>query len=177
LPKRWHAVVPSWRSAVRRSPKCWATPGSSPPTIPSSSCWRSPSCSPIRRAASRSGTRRGRGPSSCSRSTGWAASTPKHSKQRLADGWRLERPRLHRGDHHRLAQAGSRAGDRPLLPEVRLFPVLAQVEAAELGAHVGLDTDRGLHEHQDQGDRKSTRLNSSHGSISYAVFCLKKKKH
>src|SRR5699024_12378257 len=27
------------------------------------------------------------------------------------------------------------------------------------------------------GDRKSTRLNSSHVSISYAVFCLKKKKH
>src|SRR5712692_11611574 len=26
-----------------------------------------------------------------------------------------------------------------------------------------------------QGDRKSTRLNSSHSSISYAVFCLKKK--
>src|SRR5699024_11418090 len=26
-----------------------------------------------------------------------------------------------------------------------------------------------------QGDRKSTRLNSSHVSISYAVFCLKKK--
>src|SRR3989337_1025777 len=26
-------------------------------------------------------------------------------------------------------------------------------------------------------DRKSTRLNSSHGSISYAVFCLKKNKH
>src|SRR5438128_8562921 len=26
-------------------------------------------------------------------------------------------------------------------------------------------------------DRKSTRLNSSHGSISYAVFCLKKKTH
>ena len=26
------------------------------------------------------------------------------------------------------------------------------------------------------GDRKSTRLNSSHVSISYAVFCLKKKK-
>src|SRR6266480_6991164 len=30
-----------------------------------------------------------------------------------------------------------------------------------------------VHEH---GDRKSTRLNSSHMSISYAVFCLKKKK-
>src|SRR5438876_9285654 len=28
----------------------------------------------------------------------------------------------------------------------------------------------------DAGDRKSTRLNSSHPSISYAVFCLKKKK-
>src|SRR2546422_7942130 len=26
------------------------------------------------------------------------------------------------------------------------------------------------------GDRKSTRLNSSHGYISYAVFCLKKKR-
>src|SRR3712207_7617531 len=30
--------------------------------------------------------------------------------------------------------------------------------------------------HGDQ-DRKSTRLNSSHANISYAVFCLKKKKH
>src|SRR2546429_5005606 len=28
----------------------------------------------------------------------------------------------------------------------------------------------------EKGDRKSTRLNSSHGYISYAVFCLKKKK-
>src|SRR2546422_7853771 len=32
--------------------------------------------------------------------------------------------------------------------------------------------DEGRH----TGDRKSTRLNSSHGYISYAVFCLKKKK-
>src|SRR5205809_1419414 len=30
--------------------------------------------------------------------------------------------------------------------------------------------------HEAQLDRKSTRLNSSHGYISYAVFCLKKKK-
>src|SRR5262245_63899885 len=29
---------------------------------------------------------------------------------------------------------------------------------------------------REQGDRKSTRLNSSHLGISYAVFCLKKKK-
>src|SRR5689334_24613038 len=31
-------------------------------------------------------------------------------------------------------------------------------------------------EEPDRQDRKSTRLNSSHSSISYAVFCLKKKK-
>src|SRR6266480_6593577 len=31
--------------------------------------------------------------------------------------------------------------------------------------------------HLRRGDRKSTRLNSSHMSISYAVFCLKKKKN
>src|SRR3712207_9004657 len=30
---------------------------------------------------------------------------------------------------------------------------------------------------EDVGDRKSTRLNSSHANISYAVFCLKKKIH
>src|SRR5205809_2627928 len=44
---------------------------------------------------------------------------------------------------------------------------------------------RGAHNRRDRGipdlgaacaDRKSTRLNSSHGYISYAVFCLKKKK-
>src|SRR2546430_6234884 len=31
--------------------------------------------------------------------------------------------------------------------------------------------------HRADGDRKSTRLNSSHSQISYAVFCLKKKKY
>src|SRR2546427_6668476 len=36
-----------------------------------------------------------------------------------------------------------------------------------------LREDKGL----DLLDRKSTRLNSSHSQISYAVFCLKKKKH
>src|SRR5207245_10399294 len=38
----------------------------------------------------------------------------------------------------------------------------------------GLKLDRQLAD--ELTDRKSTRLNSSHGSISYAVFCLKKKK-
>src|SRR3712207_8506085 len=36
-----------------------------------------------------------------------------------------------------------------------------------------VDLQRGAPE----GDRKSTRLNSSHANISYAVFCLKKKKN
>src|SRR5437763_15441252 len=36
------------------------------------------------------------------------------------------------------------------------------------------DSDR--HQDQRRQDRKSTRLNSSHRCISYAVFCLKKKK-
>src|SRR3712207_8110816 len=45
-------------------------------------------------------------------------------------------------------------------------------DAAELEhcAHAAAGDDAGT------GDRKSTRLNSSHANISYAVFCLKKKK-
>src|SRR3712207_7357212 len=35
----------------------------------------------------------------------------------------------------------------------------------------------GIIESGDSRDRKSTRLNSSHANISYAVFCLKKKQH
>src|SRR3712207_7310095 len=41
------------------------------------------------------------------------------------------------------------------------------VRHVEVVAHAAHDHDR---------DRKSTRLNSSHANISYAVFCLKKKK-
>src|SRR5690606_41522800 len=37
-------------------------------------------------------------------------------------------------------------------------------------------TARATHERSRAADRKSTRLNSSHVKISYAVFCLKKKK-
>src|SRR5438034_3402352 len=40
-----------------------------------------------------------------------------------------------------------------------------------VGCYKGLTVRGGT-----QGDRKSTRLNSSHTVISYAVFCLKKKK-
>src|SRR5215510_3270648 len=39
-----------------------------------------------------------------------------------------------------------------------------------------LDDDDRIGHGLAQGDRKSTRLNSSHVAISYAVFCLKKKK-
>src|SRR2546429_3870300 len=53
-------------------------------------------------------------------------------------------------------------------------------EAEYLGPHIGdphqLHEDRRVAKKLDQQDRKSTRLNSSHGYISYAVFCLKKKK-
>src|SRR2546430_12607129 len=43
-------------------------------------------------------------------------------------------------------------------------------QADEIQRHAKHSVDRGLQ------DRKSTRLNSSHSQISYAVFCLKKKK-
>src|SRR5256885_13797381 len=44
---------------------------------------------------------------------------------------------------------------------------------AQRDHHVGLGDEL----HRGLGDRKSTRLNSSHLVISYAVFCLKKKNH
>src|SRR3712207_8203864 len=40
----------------------------------------------------------------------------------------------------------------------------------------GDDDDADAHDDRVDSDRKSTRLNSSHANISYAVFCLKKKK-
>src|SRR2546422_5214071 len=46
-------------------------------------------------------------------------------------------------------------------------------ERLEGGAGLALGQDRAV---ELAADRKSTRLNSSHGYISYAVFCLKKKK-
>src|SRR2546427_1841369 len=39
-----------------------------------------------------------------------------------------------------------------------------------------VERQRSLPARHRRGDRKSTRLNSSHSQISYAVFCLKKKK-
>src|SRR3712207_7860574 len=80
---------------------------------------------------------------------------------------------LFRSEHH-LAQ---------LAPDGVAVARLAEEAAQAVGAHVGrvvggvvagarrLD---GLLVDV-RGDRKSTRLNSSHANISYAVFCLKKK--
>src|SRR3712207_6929334 len=50
--------------------------------------------------------------------------------------------------------------------------------APEMGVETGGGgPDGGQDYHRPgRGDRKSTRLNSSHANISYAVFCLKKKK-
>src|SRR5687768_17796896 len=56
-------------------------------------------------------------------------------------------------------------------PEVVELHRLAHVQQRE-----GHEHGEGEHFLQDLEDRKSTRLNSSHGYISYAVFCLKKKK-
>src|SRR5260221_1799282 len=49
---------------------------------------------------------------------------------------------------------------------------LSQIEETWLGPHGITSTQPAAH---GDGDRKSTRLNSSHTVISYAVFCLKKK--
>src|SRR5699024_12564236 len=63
----------------------------------------------------------------------------------------------------------------PLFPYTTLFrshtvQACRQRHRYQRAHNAGNDDARG------NGDRKSTRLNSSHVSISYAVFCLKKKK-
>src|SRR5690348_17516765 len=62
-------------------------------------------------------------------------------------------------------------------PRSTLFPYTTLFRSREPGRWRG-DWDRpdAVGASRDAADRKSTRLNSSHPSISYAVFCLKKKK-
>src|SRR2546422_4988195 len=72
-----------------------------------------------------------------------------------------------------------------LFPYTTLFRSTVTRRAQRLGRHTHLLHHLALHEMtlrelvivDDFEDRKSTRLNSSHGYISYAVFCLKKKKN
>src|SRR3712207_8421398 len=51
---------------------------------------------------------------------------------------------------------------------------LAGLVLEGVGVH-GVEAQPVLCRQRPDGDRKSTRLNSSHANISYAVFCLKKK--
>src|SRR3712207_8159459 len=52
----------------------------------------------------------------------------------------------------------------------------ARTQAGQCTAEVTLSFRGVKYVGRSIGDRKSTRLNSSHANISYAVFCLKKKK-
>src|SRR5438552_9461554 len=70
-------------------------------------------------------------------------------------------------------------------PRSTLFPYTTLFRSAPRGASPGAAHHRDhrgrrqpdSHRGASVRDRKSTRLNSSHQIISYAVFCLKKKKH
>src|SRR5947209_10086155 len=67
-----------------------------------------------------------------------------------------------------------------LFPYTTLFRSLCQLRVgrAWYSGRVASARDRVLTMRAiDGADRKSTRLNSSHANISYAVFCLKKKNH
>src|SRR5207248_8879328 len=79
--------------------------------------------------------------------------------------------RLEEGDEDRaaapLAPLSEGRRPRPLRRHLRRDQLLLAAR--------GLDS-RGEELRQPLPDRKSTRLNSSHRTISYAVFCLKKKK-
>src|SRR5690348_17786224 len=59
-------------------------------------------------------------------------------------------------------------------PPQRLDVPAHDVEADTAAGEIA-DAIRGREAGGEEEDRKSTRLNSSHPSISYAVFCLKKK--
>src|SRR5216684_6560411 len=71
-------------------------------------------------------------------------------------------------------------------PRSTLFPYTTLFRSQHAGRPAGPRQGRGArgagarrpvrHRPRQGLDRKSTRLNSSHGYISYAVFCLKKKK-
>src|SRR3712207_8031506 len=70
--------------------------------------------------------------------------------------------------------------DGHILVHQPAFAVLRDaVRLQEICRHERRDETRNRKAHQhrydDREDRKSTRLNSSHANISYAVFCLKKK--
>src|SRR5256885_8590073 len=66
----------------------------------------------------------------------------------------------------------------PILADEKAFKVLVNDAARERAAAViSAESAGALIGEKFDKDRKSTRLNSSHLVISYAVFCLKKKNH
>src|SRR5690242_20923948 len=70
-------------------------------------------------------------------------------------------------------------GPRPLPTSSGRTAVLARASHSRIAGKIVTERVRRMSENGREGidgDRKSTRLNSSHMSISYAVFCLKKKK-
>src|SRR5258708_18190613 len=71
--------------------------------------------------------------------------------------------------HHEQSLSRRRAGDAAVLPDHREIRHAVPANAAGSAREHGQGRGR-------RADRKSTRLNSSHQIISYAVFCLKKKK-
>src|SRR5207249_10261626 len=64
--------------------------------------------------------------------------------------------------------------ERSFGPVFSRWPARRRDQVSRVGAW--LSDGRQIVGHQGRPDRKSTRLNSSHVSISYAVFCLKKKR-
>src|SRR3712207_8919198 len=68
------------------------------------------------------------------------------------------------------------SGARPDRLPVRHAALAHQGESDPRGVEASPDGAGGRRRSPPSLDRKSTRLNSSHANISYAVFCLKKKK-
>src|SRR6267143_4302268 len=60
-------------------------------------------------------------------------------------------------------------------PRSTLFPYTTLFRSRRCPARLRDREPRSTHSRRPRRDRKSTRLNSSHSSTSYAVFCLKKK--
>src|SRR5207249_9096943 len=68
------------------------------------------------------------------------------------------------------------AGDRDVAEREQRFGIALPLRPGELRQRQPGQFARPEGQGDSKPDRKSTRLNSSHVSISYAVFCLKKKK-
>src|SRR6266480_5630483 len=106
---------------------------------------------------------------------------PDHSGHEWRDIWALTRE-LHDRAHDDLRFLGRREPDEPAVRRpVRVLRGAGLPGDRDAAPEPSRASRRAALHHADHrlaqpGDRKSTRLNSSHMSISYAVFCLKKKK-